>query len=156
MDTGTTEYPIPTSDLRKGDIVSVDQIEEAFRVARGTDAYQLAARRASDYIVQRLAERGLHVTIAQRKHSLMILTDEEASTYNAHRFDLELGGAGRALRRLAEVDRSQLSSGRIVDHDRALEVRGRMLAAARRERRQLQPKPHERTTPGLPPSKDTP
>jgi hypothetical protein len=145
-----TEYPITTTHLRKGSIVSVEVLEEAFGVKRGTDAFQLAALRAADYITKRLAQRGEMVTVAQRKCNLVILTDTEASSYNEQRFDTEIGSAARALRRMAAVDRSQVDATRLAAHDRALEVRGRMLAAARRERRQASLAPHKRETPALP------
>ncbi len=144
-----TEHPLDTSDLRKGSIISAETIEHAFGVRRGTEAYRFALMRASDYIAHRLAERGDPVTVVERKHNLVVLTDTEASTHNERAFDNRVNAAARSLRRLANVDRSQLDPDRLASHDRALEVRGRVLSAARRARRTPALAASKRQTPAL-------
>lgn len=157
IDLETHEYPIDTSTLQKGSVVTAETIASAFGVRIGTEAFQLASMRCGSYITMRLAERDLFVTVAQRKHDLVVLTDDEASSYNAKRFGASFRAAARASRRMSAVDRSQLDPKRIESHDRTLEVQGRMLSAARRARREVTPLPRERQTPALAePKKETP
>lgn len=153
-DIETTEYPLRTDHLSKGSIVPAHDVEAALGVVRGTEAYQLAAMRASAYIAQRLEERGEVVTVIQRNHDLVVLTDEEASEYNARQFTIALRKAARSHRRALGVDRAALTPERLKEHDRNLETNGRVLSAIRKERA-LMPRPRERETPAyLPPSKD--
>lgn len=145
----TTEYPIETDRLQKGSIVAAEIIERAFSVKRGTDAYQLAAMRAIDHIASRLRERGEIVTVVQRKHDVVILTDTEASEHNASLFQSRIRSAARAHVRQLGVDRSQLDPEKLAGHDRALETQGRVLSAIRRARRLPQPQPTRRATPAI-------
>lgn len=149
MNDDTTEYPIATDGLRKGDRVSVNAIERAFSVKRQTDAYRLALLKASNYIVRRFRDRGEIVTVVERKHDLVILTDDEASKYNDERFAINIRGAARAHTRNLGVDRSKLSAGVIDEHDRRIVNNGRVLGAIRNERASIAIG-HRRTTP-LPP-----
>lgn len=145
----TTEYPIKTDHLVKGDTVDALTIEQAFSVKRETDAYRFAMLRASDYVTRRFRDRGETVTVVDRKHNLVILTDAEAAEYNDQRFAIELRGAARAHARNLGVDRANLTTAQVRTHDRALEVNGRLLGAIRKERVAILSE-HKRSTP-LPP-----
>lgn len=130
----TTEHPIATDSLSKGDVIVAVDLERALGVKRETDAYRLGLRRIVDYITRRFRDRGEIVTVVERRHCIVILTDAEASEYNAQRFTIELRGAARAHARNLGVDRSQLTSEQAAHHDRALQTNGRILHAIRRER----------------------
>lgn len=149
MDTETTEYPIATGHLVKGSVIAAQAIEKAFNVKRGTDAYQLAAMRAVEYIAERFEERGEIVTITQRKHDLVVLTDDEAIEHNARQFKAGIRKSTRSHHRALGVDRSRVAPERLADHDRGLEAQGRTLAAIRQARREVKPAPRERSTPAL-------
>jgi hypothetical protein len=149
----TTEHPIATNSLSKGDVIAAAYLERAIGAPRETDAYRLGLRRIIDYVTRRLRDRGEIVTIVERKHSLVILTDAEASEYNAQRFNIELRGAARAHARNLGVDRSKLPDAQLAKHDRALETNGRILHAIRRERA-LVIGEHKRVTPLPPGAKD--
>lgn len=150
----TGEYPIDTESLNKGDVIAVEVIERAFGVIRGTDAFNLASMRASSYIARRFLERGEVVTITQRKHDLVILTDEEMPTHNARLFKNDIRRAARTHMRMLGGDRSKMSEETVKIHDRELTVQGAQLAAVSRVKRELRAKPVERTTPALLAKKD--
>lgn len=124
-----TEYPIDVERLSKGDCVVAAMIESAFNVKRGTDAYQMAAMRASEFISKRFLDRGEIVTITQRKHDLWILTDEEMPAHNARLFKNDIRRAARVHARMLGGDRSKMTSDTLKLHDRALTVQGAQLAA---------------------------
>jgi hypothetical protein len=145
-----TEYPINTENLVKGSRVSIREIEEAYGVRFGTDAFQLAALKLTSYLERRFRDRGQIVTVVQRKGDVVILTDAEAATENSRQFDLKVRGAARAHVRGQGVDRSQLNEGDRAVHDRNLESQGRQLSALRAAKGLPTPSAHKRQTP-LPP-----
>lgn len=143
------EYPIDVDGLQKGSRVAAEVIESAFRVKRGTDAFQMASMRASKFIARRFLDRGQIVTITQRKHDLVILTDEEMPAHNARLFKNDIRKAARAHARMLGGDRSQMSNDTLAIHDRALQVQGAQLAAIGRVRREIAASMRERSTPAL-------
>jgi len=143
----TTKYPIQTDHLVKGSIIPAQTIERAFNVQRGTDAYQLAAMRAGKYIEDSFEDRGELVTVVQRRHDLVVLTDDEAVGHNARQFRVGIRKAARSHRRALAVDRAQISPVRLQEHDRNLEVNGRILSAIRTAKREILPSPRPRETP---------
>lgn len=145
----TGEYPIDTDSLVKGSRVAVETIERAFKVKRGTDAYQMAAMRATQHIARRFLERGEVVTITQRKHDLVVLTDEEMPSHNARLFKNEIRKAARIHQRTLGGDRSKMSAETVKVHDRTLTVQGAQLAAISRATREVKAQMRERQTPGL-------
>ncbi len=147
MDTVTTEYPIDTDSLVKGSTVSTETIERAFGVKRGTDAFNIAALKACQYVARRFLDRGEVVTVTMRKHALVILTDEEVPEHNARVFRNEIKKAARAHARSAGADRSKMSVETQAVHDRHLVVQGAQLAAMAQVRRELRPAVRERSTP---------
>ena len=145
----TTEYPIATEHLRKGDTITAETIERAFSVRRDTDAFRMAALKIREYVAKRFRDRGEVVTVTERKHDLVILTDEEASKYNHERFAINIRGAARAHSRNLGADRGMMSAEVQREHDRRLVVDGRVLGAIRSERAAIVSE-HRRVTP-LPP-----
>lgn len=146
----TTEYPIETAQLRKGDVIGVAEIERAFGVKNGTDRYNLALLRIGAYVTQRFVDRGEVVTVICDRGTLRILTDPEASEYNAERFWAQVRGAGRAHVRQLGVDRSRLDEHERTVHDRSLVTQGAVLSAIGKAQRELEVGPTARVTP-LPP-----
>lgn len=147
MEAELTEYPIDTDSLAKGSRVPAETIERAFHVKRGTDAYQMAAMRASQYIARRFLDRGEIVTVTQRKHDLVILTDEEMPAHNARLFKNNIRAAARTHARMLGGDRSKMSEETLRVHDRALTVQGAQLAAMASACKDLKPRPRERQLP---------
>lgn len=145
-------YPLDFDLLKKGDSISPERLEALTQKQRGTDGYNLAVLALRERIVRECRDRGRHFTVALVKGSLRVLTDEEASLYNARTFRAGFKRSSKSLRRLAKVDASQLSDGQKIDHERNLIVLGKVLQAARTARASalLALAGHQRTTPGLP------
>jgi hypothetical protein len=145
-------YPFSIKDLEKGSVFTVSMVEHAYSVQYGTSEYSLAALRASQFISERFKEeRGVVVTTAIRKDGVRILTDEEAVAANAKTFRSGLRRARKAHVRQLGSDRSLMSAKVKAEHDRRVEVEGRILSSITKElRRQPQALPVERVTP-LPP-----
>lgn len=147
----TREYPFDTDELTKGSIVPPDVIESAYGVKRGTDRYAFATLRASEYVERRFADRGQVVTVVIRKDALHILTDEEAVGHNRASFRAGARKMRRANMRQAGSDRALMSEATRAEHDRDLEVSGRVLGAMSKELgRRVIAQPVKRNTP-LPP-----
>jgi hypothetical protein len=128
----TRAYPFETDHLKKGDRVTRETIENAYKVKAGTDEYRLRGiLRAREHVLSAFADRGEIVTLSEDKYDLVILTDEEAAIYNEHRFEIALDAARRSHGRKLAVDRAQLSAESLERHDRGLVVQGRQLHAVR-------------------------
>lgn len=149
-ETQTREFPIETDKLTKGSRIDASIIEEAFGVVRGTDAYQMALLHARTYISERFRERGEIVTMTQRKHDLVVLTDEEMSPHNANGFVMAIRKAGRKHKLMLGGDRSKMTDATVKSHDRALTVQGAQLSAISKAKREVKLVTHERSTPLLP------
>jgi hypothetical protein len=146
----TTEYPIATDELQKGDVITIDELESATEARRDSPRFWAAVLRVSDYIAARFRDRGEIVTIRQDGGALRILTDEEATVYNERAAECGLAKMGRALVRQMGVDVRNLTEGQRRDHERRLLVQSKTLQAARAGRRAaLQPAKYERTVPAL-------
>lgn len=144
------EYPFDTDHLRKGSVVSREVVAEAYGVKVDDRDYWKAHMRALAYVERRLRERGEPATVVTRDGGIAVLTDDEASIYNASRFEGRVDGMRRDHGRMQEVDRGAVAPARVAAHDVALVGMGRQLGAVVRARRELvPPKPTQRATPGL-------
>jgi DNA-binding transcriptional MocR family regulator len=145
------EYPFDTDNIGKGSVVTAAFVADAYGVKVGTQEHAFKMLDAARFIERRLGERGERVVVRQQRGDLHVLTDDAAIPYTAARFKSAISEAARAHVNGSKVDRSKVTSPELLkDHDRNQEVQGRMLAAARRERRALPPAPVQRSTPLLP------
>lgn len=149
-DATSDEYPLRTDHLNKGDHVPVADIEQAFGVKHGSDAFRFKVMAVQRYIEQRFADRGESVTTrSDDKLGVLILTDEDALVYNAKRFETETRQRNRCYLRLAQIDRGQLSDTSQASLDRKVVELGQRVQSDRKVRRDLTATPRERTTPVL-------
>lgn len=143
-----SKYPLDASALSKGDEIPVERVEAIVRRKFDDRRYALAVASLCDWIEREKAERGEHVTAAMVKGAIRILTDAEAADYLSGRFRAHEAGLRRSARAKARVDRAQLTEAQRDKHDRELSVMGAKLTRLRG--REVQLKPAERQTPGLP------
>lgn len=154
MDIQTFKHPIDLDTLDKGSTVLADAIESAYGVKRGTKEFQFAALRMQDFIRNGLAARGQTVTMTMDGDTIRILTDEEAVKYNREAIKRHARGMRRTHGRQLGSDRSQMSESTKAEHDRDVEVSGRVIGAMAKEfRRRVAATPVQRATP-LPPGSD--
>lgn len=137
------KYPIDTTDLHKGSIVTVARLIEITRAQPGTSRYAFRLLRLKNFIAKSLARRGEPVTCVIRQNEIVILTDAEANQYN---FTFAGSGARRIRRstiRHAVIDLSKLTPDERIDWDKKA-GRLAMMVEGLRLRSLPTPEPHKR------------
>lgn len=82
-----TEYPVDTSQLGKGSVLTATEVETALGTKRVHYLFGIAVMKLSEWIRTRLRDRGLDVVIKQEGGGLRILTDAEAVDYTEGHFN---------------------------------------------------------------------
>lgn len=148
MTAAQTKYPIDTDGLTKGSIVDTETVERIANAERGTPAFHFWLLKLARFIRRELRDRGQIVTLTTRKERIEILDDGKASDYNARWFKHRQRGMRRNLRQAAGVDRAQLTSAEQNRHDTEVARMGAVvLAMNKAQRKPLELKPAERSTP---------
>ena len=107
----------------------------------------------SKQIEQAMLRRGLTVTVRSFNNGLRILTDLEASEYNADETKRAIGKMGRCLTRVSGVDCSEFGDEDLRRHDHRVRVVGSVYIAAKSSyKQQIKLAPTQRATPSLAPS----
>ena len=143
------QYPFDLSKFSKGDRIDRAAVEVAFGVRADTKGFRVALLRLRCYLEEDFLDRGEIVTITEDDGALMILTDVEAAVFNDEAVWGFVRRATKALARQRAVDRSKLDADQTKQHDRALEVNGRAIAATHRERSAPTLRAEDRQTPLL-------
>lgn len=133
-----SKYPLDFSKIEKGHVISVETIEEIFCKKRtDEDFWCIVLDLAEDIKTYFYQEYGLIVTTRSRKNSLIVCTDEEASIVNEERFRKYLNGLAKANRGMQGVVLANLSSDRLIRHQRELVVQSRYLQAINETRKTI-------------------
>jgi hypothetical protein len=144
--------PLDFESLKKGDILTVEQLEAITHRQQGTNEYNLAVMQLRGEIERRFAESGVIVSLRTIDNELHILTDDHAVGYSEERFSKGMQIMGRAHNKLLGVDTSKLSDNVKPRHERNVIVQGKILQAvvvAKQEMPKIEP--HVRTTPKMGP-----
>jgi len=142
--------PIDFDILEKGDVIPTSDLEALTGEVYGTSAYSLAILKYQMEIRNRLADRGLFVTVKCDRGALRILTDSEASQYNFDRCRAHVRGIVQSHSRAVNVDVAILGKADITAHTRRLAISGHFVQAVLNARKTLPVTGHKRKTPGLP------
>jgi hypothetical protein len=123
----TEKYPLDFDVLEKGSIVDA---ETCLRVtkAKSDSEHQLGLLKLRQMIETKLEGRGMRVTIKIEGKALRILTDAEASEYNAERQAKSLKHFAVSHMRLCGVDTANLTPEQRVDHERRVTCGGMFLS----------------------------
>lgn len=143
-------YPIDVEVLRKGDVITVDELKKIIR--RPVDSYEwnFALMGLCQTIMDERKLLGKPVTACIRKNEICILTDEQAAKYNDHYFNRGFRWMEVGLARLFDVDTRNLTYETRKRHLRGIEVKSRILQGAILGlRNQLTLSPTERKLPRL-------
>jgi len=108
------EYPIDTSELKKGDYISQEQLESITKLPAGSSRFAFKVLAIKNYIQKSLAKRGDLVTCAIRRNGIAILTDAEAAVYNVK---FAFSGARRI--RKGRVRHSVIDLSKLTEAERA-------------------------------------
>jgi hypothetical protein len=139
-------FPFDYDALGKGDVITVERLQDLTGLTYGTTAFSLQVLRYQKVIEDELLARGRAVTVCSEKGSLRILTDAEASEYGAKLFASRFRQMMTAHRGCLRVDVTNLDDEQKAAHGRTLLTQGAMLAAARTAKRESLTA-HERVTP---------
>jgi hypothetical protein len=139
------------ADLEKGDVVSIERLEEATDQKFGSSAYGLAILPIGQQIEEYFAEhKGLTVTTHLDKGNLKICTDPEAVGRNWKRGKHHLKGLGRAVHRMNGVDVHNLTATELRSHESKQRALSCIWQVAEKEAIvQAALPPHIRKVPGL-------
>jgi hypothetical protein len=134
MDTAT-RFPFDYDLLVKGTNIPADECEHVLGISRDSAKYSLAMMNLIEVVQKELTAREMNVTVVSQKCGIRVLTDEEASTYNAQQCHIALARQIRAFGRLRQVDSSEFDDTNKMQHDRHLLVIGRTIQGALNERK---------------------
>ncbi len=146
-------FPINFETAEKGDIISVERIEEVMNVKRTDKSFPLKKMGLQSMIESGLRNAGKYYTIRSfsKGDCLRILTDEEASLYNNGRAKAAIRAHARSLDRLSHVDTSEFNDDVKRSHHNSLTVHGAIQSAiVTAKTKAYQAIQCERKTPGLP------
>lgn len=144
-----SKYPLDFDSLNKGDVVENGVIENFSGARNGTSKFGIAKMVLAKKIEDHLERRGMIVTVKSIRQGLHILTDIEASEYNADSTKQAIRRMGRCLARISGVDRSEFSIDQNLRHDHRVSTVASAYLAARGAFRNPQLTATERTTPKL-------
>jgi hypothetical protein len=125
----TNKYPFDYDALKKGDRFGPEVIGPIVDCEPKTYEYSLKVMALVKQIEMELWARGKCFTICTLNHGVAILTDAEASIYNADRFKGHQSGLARANVKMAAVDTGTFTEAERARHDKTIRDQGAILAA---------------------------
>ena len=123
-------HPLDFDALRKGDVITIEEIERITGCKSDTTAYALKSMSLCEKIMVAKENHGDPVVAKVDKLAIRILLDHEAAVYCDGTFRAGLRKMGRGCERQSKVDTRQLTSEQIAKHERRLEVNSRTLQGA--------------------------
>ena len=140
---GQETYPIDTTDLHKGSVVTMARLIEITKANPGTSRYAFRLLRLKNFISKALVRRGEPAPCVIKQNEIVILTDAEANQYN---FAFAGSGARRIRRstiRHAVIDLSKLTPDERIDWDKK-SARLAMMVNGLKVKALPSPEPHKR------------
>lgn len=146
-------YPFDYDALQKGQIIPVEMLEDITGTKKGTAEFALKVLSQKQNLETELWLRGKLWTISGEgcDGGLKILTDEEASIYNAKRFEANVRGMHRSHSRLMGVDVSSLTAEQRGRHERELCNQAAKLMAIKKTKKLIMRRSAPEKPPELPP-----
>ena len=140
------KFNIDVSDLSPGDIIEQSQCEAIIGFSRDSDKYeyQFAVMQLAEHVAHELRKGGKHFTVVTENGSVAVLTHEQASRYNAARFDGAIAKMRRCNRRLIAVNVGVLTVEAKADHLKNIQRQASVLQLIGRRKPELVPEPARR------------
>lgn len=120
------KYPIDFDSVEKGDLLTQEMLEKITAEKFGTDKFTFKVLALQGRIID---ETGY--TVKNHGDSLVVLTDEEASSYNDKMFKRFKRGMFHRHKLMQNVDVSQLSDTMRQEHERKVLSQSRYISALR-------------------------
>lgn len=140
------QFDIDVTDVEAGDTVPQTQCEEIIGLKRNGNeyAYQFALLQLGDFVQKALWKIGKQFTVTTANGEVQVLTHEQASKYNAGRFELAIAKLRRCNRRLCAVNPGELTAEAREDHGRAMIRQSRVLSLLKTANKDLTPEPEKK------------
>src|SRR4051812_6492363 len=100
MEQEVRRIPLDFDSLKKGDVLTVEQLEQITNHKQGTNEYNLSIMQLRAEIDRRFAEKGITISLRTIDSELHILTDDHAVGYSEERFSKGIQIMGRAHQKL--------------------------------------------------------
>jgi hypothetical protein len=142
-------YPVDYSTLAKGSVIEAEQCEHIIGKRRDHRLYSVELLRLRQRIMRDMRKRGTPVTVRTVNGSLEVLTDAQASVYNARQGRSGLRRHVRTHHRNLEVDTSKLTAEELKDHERRVLRSARLIQAINSVRQQLKIEARPRVAPAI-------
>ena len=137
------KFDVDVSHLVAGDTIEQSSCEEIIGFPRRTDMYryQFLVMQLAEHIRRLLWKEGNRWTVITEDGAIRVLTHEEASKYNASRFDNAIQKMRRCNRRLVAVDTGKLSFEARYEHTEQIVRQSRILQGLKGSAKDLDPIP---------------
>lgn len=144
------QQTLDIDSLQKGDFIPSEVIEQVRDVTVGTQAFAFELMRLRTEIEASFLKRtGKRATVKSEGNGLRVLTDSEATEYNAGMVEQGRRRIFTSHARNVDVDENQLTSGEKKEHTRRVEISSAYTQALSKESKKLGLMPHKRSTPGI-------
>lgn len=127
-------HPWDLNEVHKGWQLTPDELEDRTGIKQTSKKFELAVMSLAKRLAKELKDDGRPCTVAIRKGCLRVLTDAEATEYNAGRDAQAVRCIMEAHNRQMAVDVSNLSAEQVEKHDRRLIASGLHVAALKEAR----------------------
>lgn len=137
------KFDVDVSKLVAGCTVEQSTCEEIIGFPRRTDMYryQFLVMQLAEHIRRLLWREGHRWTVITEDGAIRVLTHEEASKYNASRFDCAIQKMRRCNRRLIAVDAGKLPPDARYEHTEQVVRQSRILQGLKESAKDLDPIP---------------
>jgi len=127
--------PLDIEGLKKGDVISVDDLVKIVGHEVGTEKYAFGLLGLREKIMQDKAAMGDPVTVRVCKGNLEVLSDEMSSQYNDNRFKSHISKMLTTHGRMMQVDDSNLDEKTKKLHEKRMTKNGLTIQGALMGRR---------------------
>ena len=144
------KFEIDIDVLIKGSVISVAECERVLKLRRDDDVagYQFGLMQLCDFVQRSLWKVGREWTLKTSQGEILVLTDEQASEYNASQFENGMAKMRRSNKRLRSVDIRNIDESKRNEHDERVSKQGVILQCIKSSRRgKIHLAPVERSTP---------
>ena len=143
------KYPIDFESLRKGDVITTNELEDILQLQAGTAAFDIGSLKLKSAIEREMAKRGKDFIVVFRQESIRVLTDAESVDYIDTINRLGVRKIVRAFDSLGKVNPTELNSDQLRQFNRSTIVVSAFYQSVKSAVKVIPPDP-QRTKIGLP------
>jgi hypothetical protein len=146
-ESGQMKFDVDYSHLEIGDEISQSECEAIVQATIEQAVYSIRVMQLCEQISKQLWAVGKRYTVATVRGRIRVLTHEEASIYNASRFENSIDKMKRCHTRLLAVDTGELNEERRRMHERECINTSKMLAVIGQTKKEIRLEAHRSTLP---------